>query len=164
MPELDRRHWREVIACSSPHLTQPGYLSQSGVRSRLQHQPDRVATHVRLWRNHRDPMKDVDLAITQGAEQSGNQRDDDQETVIPRRSRRDRRKRRVEADIAVEQPGGPDIDAVVEQDGRFLVHRVEMHFLEIAAADEIEFGDVEFVGHVALLLPKKGGFPWWAQK
>jgi hypothetical protein len=52
----------------------------------------------------------------------------------------------------VEQPGGPDIDTVVVKNGRLLVVRTEVHFLEIAAADEIEFADVEFVAHVALLL------------
>src|SRR5437773_2108185 len=58
------------------------------------------------------------------------------------------------------EPGGPNIDAVVEEDGRFLVVWSEMHFFEIASADEIEFGDVQFVGHVVLLLFRKGRVPY----
>jgi len=90
------------------------------------------------------------------------------ENVIPPRVlRRNGSEGRVVADIAVEEAGGPDIDAVIVEDGRFLVVGAEMHFLEIASADEIEFGDVQFDGHVTLLLLlKKGRSPCngWSQR
>ena len=66
--------------------------------------------------------------------------------------RRNGREGRVVADIAVEQPGGADVDAVVIKDGGLLVARDDLASPDIAAADEVELRMIQFAGHVILPL------------